>query len=233
MHEEILTKISEYVALGEEDDAIAAVEEAFDLGLDALTILNQGAAKGMDIVGEQYTAGEAFLPELVIAGDTMSAVIQIIFSRMSEEEKEKNKQGTIVIGQAKGDVHDIGKNVLCALLSVNGFDVIDLGIDVDVRTFAEKAQENKADIIGISTLLTTSLPYVSDTIRYITDTGNRDKYFYIVGGGPVTPEFAEKIGADGWGRNAMDGVALCKQLIARGNPGKGPIVLVNSEEEAG
>jgi len=231
MHEDILKQISEYVAMGEEDEAVASVEEAFSQGMDALTILNQGASKGMDIVGEQYATGEAFLPELIIAGDTMSAVIKVIFSHMSEEDREKNKQGVVVIGQAKGDVHDIGKNVLCALLSVNGFEVHDLGIDVDVKTFIEKAKEHNADIIGISTLLTTSLPYLSDTIQYINDTGNREKYFYIVGGGPVTPDFAKKIGADGWGRNAVDGVALCKQLISGGVPGKGQTVLVNSEVE--
>jgi len=229
MPEDILQKLSEYVACGEEEEALNAVEAAFAQGFDPLTILNQGAAKGMDIVSDQYNNGEAFLPELVIAGDTMSAVIKIIFSHMDAVEKEKNKQGTIVFGQARGDVHDIGKNVACALLAVHGFDVHNIGIDVEVKTFAEKALELKADIVAISTLLTTSMPYLEDTLQYIKDTGNREKFFYIVGGGPITPEFAARIGADGWGRNAVDCVNLCKRLMQRGNPGQGQTVIVDSE----
>ena len=232
MQAEILEKISGFVAIGDQREAVAAVEDAFARGLDALTILNKGAAKGLDIVGEQYADGEAFLPELVMAGDTMIAVIRIILSHMSEEEKENNKQGVVVIGQAKGDIHDIGKNLLSALLSVNGFGVIDLGVDVEVNTFVEKAEEHCADIIAISTLLTTSLHYVSDTIRHMTETGNRENYFYIVGGGPVTPGYAAAIGADGWGRNAIDGVELCKQLMARGSPGARSTVVVDSEAES-
>ena len=183
----------------------------------------------MDVVSEQYNNGEAFLPELVLAGDAMSRVIEVIFANMSQEEAAKSKQGVVVIGQAKGDVHDIGKNVVAALLAVNGFEVHDLGIDVEVKTFATKAQEVNADIVAVSTLLTTSLPYMSDIANYIRDTGNREKYNIIVGGGPVTPQFATDMGADGWSRNAFDCVELCKQLMARKTPGKGEIILIDSE----
>ena len=232
MQAEILKKICEFVAAGDVAEAVAAVEDAFARGLDALTILNKGAAKGLDIVGEQYAEGEAFLPELVMAGDAMIAVIKIIISYMSEEEKENNKQGLVVIGQAKGDIHDIGKNLLGALLSVNGFEVIDLGVDVEATSFVDKAIEHNADIIAVSTLLTTSLHYISDTMQYLTDSGNREKYFYIVGGGPVTPGYAATIGADGWGRSAIDGVELCKQLVAQGSPGTRRTVVVDSEADA-
>lgn len=184
----------------------------------------------MDVVSAQYSAGEAFLPELVLAGDAMSAVIEIIFENMSSEDAAASKKGVVVLGQAKGDVHDIGKNVVSALLAVNGFEVVDLGIDVEVKTFIEKAKEVNADIIGVSTLLTTSLPYLQDTLQYIKDTGNRDKYHFIVGGGPVTPEFAQKMGADGWSRTAFDCVEMCKKLVAEGKPGQGETLLVDSEE---
>ena len=227
--EEILKKISELVAEGEGEDAVEAVKEAFAAGIDAVTILNQGAAKGMDIVSEQYSSGEAFLPELVLAGDAMTEVIDVIFANMSKEEAAAQKQGVVVIGQAKGDVHDIGKNVVAALLSVNGFEVHDLGIDVPVKAFYDKAKEVGADIVAMSTLLTTSLPYLEDTLRYLVDTDTRDKYHFIVGGGPVTPEFAKKIGADGWSRNAFDCVELCRKLVAQGNPGKNGTLIVDSE----
>ncbi len=227
--EEILKKISQLVAEGEEDDSVEAVKEAIAAGIDPLVILNEGAAKGMDIVGEQYSNGEAYLPELVLAGDAMSAVIAVIFENMDNAQIEQSKVGTIVIGQAKGDVHDIGKNVVAALLAVNGFAVHDLGTDVPFKDFFTKGQEVGADIIAVSTLLTTSLPFLEDTLSYIRDTGNRENYRYIVGGGPVTSEFAKKIGADGWSRSAFDCVALCKSLMKVGTPGSFETVVVDSE----
>lgn len=227
--EEILLRISELVAQGEEDDSVEAVKKAISMGIDPLVILNEGAAKGMDIVGAQYTNGEAYLPELVLAGDAMTAVISVIFENMDKEQIEKSKVGTIVIGQAKGDVHDIGKNVVAALLAVNGFSVVDLGTDVPFKEFFEKAKEVSADIIAVSTLLTTSLPYLEDTVNYIRDTGNREKFRYIVGGGPVTSDFAKKISADGWSRTAFDCVELCKRLMKMGTPGTYETVLVDSE----
>lgn len=226
--EEILKKLSEAVAEGDEDIALELVNDALAAGVPPLTILNDGAAKGMDIVSDQYTAGEAYLPELVLAGDAMSRVIEVIFANMSVEEAASSKQGVIVIGQAKGDVHDIGKNVVSALLAVNGFEVHDLGVNVDVKQFLSKAKEVNADIVAVSTLLTTSLPYMSDILSYIRDTGNREKYRFIVGGGPVTPQFAESLGADGWSRNAFDCVSLCKELMARGG-GSGDILIIDSE----
>lgn len=227
--EEILKKISELVAQGEEDESVEAVKEAIAQGIDPLVILNDGAAKGMDIVGEQYSNGEAYLPELVLAGDAMSAVIGVIFENMDKEQIEKSKVGTIVIGQAKGDVHDIGKNVVAALLAVNGFSVHDLGTDVPFKEFFEKGKEVNADIIAVSTLLTTSLPFLEDTLSYIRDSGNREKFRYIVGGGPVTSDFAKKIGADGWSRSAFDCVELCKNLMKMSTPGSYETVIVDSE----
>ncbi len=230
-NEEILKKISELVAEGDGDEAVDAVKEAFAQGLDAVTILNKGASVGMDIVSEQYSSGEAYLPELVLAGDAMSEVIAVIFENMSAEDIAKSKQGVVVLGQAKGDVHDIGKNVVSALLSVNGFEVHDIGIDAPVKAFYEKAEEVDADIVGISTLLTTSLPYISDTLQYLKDTGTREKRFFVAGGGPVTPDYAAKAGADGWSRTAFDCVDMCKKLMAEYKPGKQDILIVDSEAE--
>lgn len=227
--EETLKKISELVAEGEAEEAVEVVAKALDEGADPLVILNEGAAKGMDIVSEQYSSGEAYLPELVLAGDAMSEVIELLFSKMDAKAQADSKAGTVVIGQAKGDVHDIGKNVVSALLAVNGFEVHDLGIDVPVKKFLEKAEEVNADIVLVSTLLTTSLPYLGDTLQYITDTGHRDEWYYGVGGGPVTTEFAKNIGADGWSRTAFDCVEMCKTLMKEHKPGDGTTLIIDSE----
>ncbi|MEA4872700.1 MAG: cobalamin-dependent protein [Synergistaceae bacterium] len=227
---EILEKIKFAVADGEEDVAMELVKAAIGAGIPPLTVLNEGAAKGMDLVGERYNVGEAFLPELVIAGDAMSAVMEEIMGNMSPEEIMTSKTGTVVIGQAKGDVHDIGKNVVAALLSVNGFEVHNLGTDVSVKTFIEKCREVHADIVAISTLLTTSLPFMADTVKYLEDSKLRDKVNIIVGGGPVTAEFAASIRADGWARSAIDAVELCKKIMQGKIGGQGEIIFVDSEK---
>jgi trimethylamine corrinoid protein len=229
MMQELLKKLSGLVAEGEAEDAVEAVKEALAKGIAPLTILHEGAAKGMDIISEQYNLGDAYLPELVLAGDAMTEVLAVLFANMDKAEVAASKVGTVVIGQAKGDVHDIGKNIVSALLSVNGFEVHDLGIDVPVKRFIEKAKEFNADIVLVSTLLTTSLPYLSDTLQYITDSGYRDKWFYAVGGGPVTPEFSKKIGADGWSRTAFDCVEMCKKMMTENKPGQGEFVQIDSE----
>ncbi|MEL7607996.1 MAG: cobalamin-dependent protein [Bacillota bacterium] len=227
---EILEKIKFAVADGEEDVAMELVKAAIGAGIPPLTVLNEGAAKGMDLVGERYNVGDAFLPELVIAGDAMSAVMEEIMGNMSPEEIMTSKAGTVVIGQAKGDVHDIGKNVVAALLSVNGFEVHNLGTDVSVKAFIEKCKEVHADIVAVSTLLTTSLPFMADTVKYLEDSNMRDKVNVIIGGGPVTAEFAASIRADGWARSAIDAVELCKKIMQGKIGGQGEIILVDSEK---
>ena len=229
--EEILKRIGDLVAEGEDEDALEAAKEAIAAGIPPMTVLTEGASKGMDKISEDYNNGEAFLPELVLAGDAMTAVIEYLFENMDEETAAGSKMGTVVFGQAKGDVHDIGKNVCAALLAVNGFEVHDLGTDVAPKQLVEAAVKYNADIVLCSTLLTTSLPYLADTLQYLEDTGNRDHTFYAVGGGPVTIEYATSVGVDGWSRTAFDCVEMCKKLMKECKPGKQDIVIVNSEAE--
>lgn len=229
MADDLMKRIAELVAEGDDEESVKLVKQAIAEGHRPLDVLSEGASKGMDIISAAYDEGEAYLPELVLAGDAMTAVIAEIFGAMDEAESAATKQGTVVIGQAKGDVHDIGKNVVSALLAVNGFEVIDLGIDVDVKSFYLTAVERKADIVAMSTLLTTSLPYMEDALHYFTDTGVRENFFYIVGGGPVTPEFAKNLGVDGWARSAFDCVELCKNLMSGKKPASGETVIVDSE----
>ncbi|MBQ0058974.1 MAG: cobalamin-dependent protein [Lachnospiraceae bacterium] len=228
--EEILKRIGDLVAEGEDDDAVEATREALEMGIDPMVILNDGANAGMEIISEQYNEGEAFLPELVLAGDAMSAVIEVLFENMDAEQAAASKIGTIVMGQAKGDVHDIGKNVCAALLAVNGFEVHDLGTDVTPKALVEEAEKVNADIILCGTLLTTSLPYLADVKQYVQDTGNGDKIFVGVGGGPVTPEFAKNMKADGWSRTSFDCVEMCKKLVGECKPNAQEMVYVNSED---
>ncbi|MDR2492681.1 MAG: B12-binding domain-containing protein [Coriobacteriales bacterium] len=228
--EELLALLGDAVADGDGDKAVDLAKEAFETGVDPMEVLNDGASKGLSIIGARYSSGDAYLPDLVGSGAAMSAVMDLIFAQ-TEGTASLDTQGVVIIGQSKGDIHDIGKNVVSALLAVNGFEVHDLGTDVSVKTFYEKALEHNADIIAMSSLLTTSLPFMDDMVRYVNDTGTRERFFCIVGGGPVTADFAESIGADGWGQSAFDCVELCKKLMARGNPGSGPTIKVDSQAE--
>ena len=212
--EEILAKIAEAIADGDEDEAVELVNKAFEMGLDPMTVLNKGAGVGMDKISEDYNNGDAFLPELVLAGDAMTAVNEVIFDQISKSGDANAKAGVIVIGQAKGDVHDIGKNVCSALLACNGFEVHDLGIDVPVKKFYDTALELNADIVAMSTLLTTSAYYQEELVKTLTKQGIRDDYKVIVGGGPITPDWTQKIGADGYSRTASLAVELCHRLLA-------------------
>ncbi len=229
MKEDLLKNLSMAIADGETDDGLRLVKEALDAGIPPLEILNEGAAKGMDIVNERYNEGEAFLPELMVSGDAMTDVIKVIFDAIKKEGGSVTKKGTIVIGQAKGDVHDIGKNIVSALLSVNGFEVHNIGVDAPVKKFIETAKEVNADIIAMSTLLTTSLPYMKDVVQYIEDSNQKDKYYFIIGGGPVTPDFAKNIKADGWARTGFDAVDLCKKLMERDKKDPRETVIFDSE----
>lgn len=220
------TQISEAIVEGDNSAALELVQQALDAGLPPLEILNEGATKGMEIIGDLFNEGEAFLPELVIAGDCMKEIVALVLSRMDSKDSANLQKATVIIGQASGDVHDIGKNVVAALLEVNGYQVIDLGTDVNPMDIVASAEQNKADIIACSTLLTSSMPFMEDIVAYLEDGGSRDKYHYIVGGGPVTAEFAKNIKADGWAKTAFDCVQLCNQLIDKGNATKGCETLV-------
>lgn len=213
MKAEILQKLINAILDGEETLAPKIAQEALDAGIPALEVLEQGAAKGLDILGERFVSGEAFLPELMLAGDAMSGILEVLSTTLTEQNKEQTRQGKVVIGTACGDIHDIGKNLVGAMLAVAGFEVHDLGIDVQPKDFVQKAKEVGATIIATSTLLTTSLPYLQDIVQYLQDAGIRDKYFYVVGGGSVTADWVRMSGADGFGYNVNDAVEVCKRLV--------------------
>jgi methanogenic corrinoid protein MtbC1 len=164
-------------------------------------------------IGDKFGRLELFLPEMMMAANAAKAIIAVIDPILKEKEQSGASFGRVVIGTVAGDVHDIGKNMVSVMLQVNGFEVIDLGTDVPVNTFLSSARSQEADIIAISSLLTTSLPYVKDVLAVLSETDEKDRFKVMVGGGPLTSEWAEEHGADGYGKDASEAVTLARKLI--------------------
>lgn len=211
----LLDTVVEKVLAGDAEEAAKAAKAAAEAGVEPMTIMQDGVAKGMDKINALFNELKAFIPELMRAGEAAKACMEVIKPFIKSDTSDIFVTGTIVIGTVEGDVHDIGKNLVCTVLTASGFKVIDLGMDVKAKEFVAKAEEFNADFIGMSSLLTNSLPYQKDVIEFLKDSGIRDKYYVIVGGGPVTPDFAEEIGADGYARLATEAVELCRKLATK------------------
>lgn len=209
---EVLEKLCNAVIQGDEEAARATAELAVEAGIGPGAAIEQGLKKGIDIIGERWSRFECFLPEVMMAVAAMKAGMSVLLSRMSASEREKQTLGTIIIGTVVGDIHDIGKNIVSAGLSAAGFQVHDIGIDVQPRLFIEKAEELKADFIALSCLLTPSMYYQKDVIEELKARGIRDKYYVVIGGGPITSQWVREIGADGYGKDYKCAVEVCKQL---------------------
>lgn len=212
---EIVKKLYDAVIEGESEDAVVAAKESIAAGLDPLSVIREGIQSAMDEMGVQFEEGEAFLPELMLAGDAATEAMNLLLAKIREDGGDAAEAGTVVLGVMAGDHHDIGKNLVKAVLAANSFKVIDLGIDVTVKQFIETAGKENADIIACSTLITTSLPYQKELIEMLGAMGLREKYQVILGGGPVTPQWTTMIKADGYSNTASECVELCKQLIGR------------------
>jgi methylmalonyl-CoA mutase cobalamin-binding domain/chain len=191
----------------------AAVKVALAAGWKPLVIINSGCQPAMDTVGELFYRGEAFLPDLIKAGRAMTAALDVLLPSLQSEESALVQQGRMVLCTVKSDMHDIGKSLVKTMLAVSGFEITDLGVNVPTKEILQVAKSIDADIIGTSSLLTTSLFYQEELIRYATELGLRDRFYFIVGGGSVTPEFAREIGADGWARSAAGATELCRKLV--------------------
>ena len=211
--QEALDGLKLAVVEGDEEDAASFAEQALDAGLKAMEIIKGAINPAMDDVGQAFEDGEAFLPELILAGDAARAALDLIVPTISPEDLEGAVQGKVVIGTIFGDAHDIGKNIVAAILAAHGIEIIDLGINVSPKQYIEAALAEDADIIAISSLITTSLPYHREVINTLTDRGEREKFFVIVGGGPVTAEWTEEIGADGYGRDARDAAIVVTEIL--------------------
>jgi trimethylamine corrinoid protein len=212
---EILENLSSAIVEGDAEKARKNAQEALQSKMDPLKAVDEGLSKGMAVVGERFEKGDAFLPELLMAADSFGAAMEVLKPEIEAQKKQVTKAGTVVIGTVKSDVHNIGKNIVATVLETNGFEVVDIGIDNPSLKFIEEAQKAKADVIALSSLMTTTMPGQKEVIETLKDLKVRDKFFVIVGGGPVSQEWADKIGADGYGSSAVQAVGLVKNLMAR------------------
>lgn len=211
---EIFDKLKEGIIAYDKEAVEKAAKEAVDEGLDILEAIDV-LTTAIREIGEKYAEGVVFLPELMMAGDTMKAGMAVFEPKLKEMKKEVKEIGTVVIGTVEGDIHEIGKSIVGTMLTTAGFKVIDLGMDVSTEDFLKAAEENNIDIVGLSALMTTTMLKQKDVIEYFKEKGVRDKYKIIIGGGPVTKEYAEEIGADGYGKDADGAVDLAKKLLAK------------------
>jgi len=209
--EEILEDLRQAVLTYDSDRARRAAEEAIEAKVHPLKAIEEGLAPAIREVGERYHRYEIYLPHVIIAADVMTVAMQILEAALPKDEVPKRKG--IVIGTVEGDIHEIGKNVVAMMLKVAGFEVYDLGVDVKVSTFIDKAQANDAEVIAMSSLMTTSMPNMGELIDELNSTNMREKYKVVVGGGPVTQWYAEKIGSDGFGRDGDEAVEMVRRLL--------------------
>lgn len=211
--EAIVQEISEFLQKGRAKNVKALVQQALDEGVNPKEILNDGLLSGMMIVGEKFKNNQVFVPEVLVTARAMSAGISILEPKLVEVGNEP--VGKAVIGTVKGDLHDIGKNLVIMMLKGAGFEIYDIGVDVDATAFADKAEEVGADIIGMSALLTTTMPNMQEVMDVLKERGIRDKYIVMIGGAPVNESFAEQIGADYYTPDAASCAEVAKQAMQK------------------
>lgn len=210
---QILVDLCQKTISGDTNGIQAVCKQALDSGMEALDILENGISQGMDIVGKRFETGEAFLPELLLAADSFSSAMEVLEPVIKADKKNIAKIGKVLLATVKGDVHTLGKNILATVLETNGFEVVDLGVDQGTLNIIEAAEKNNVDVIGLSAVMTTTMPYQKELISTLGEMGLRDKFIVLVGGGPVSQKWADEIGADGYGKTAMDAVSIASQQI--------------------
>jgi len=211
--DELFDAMARSIIEGDAETAAGLAKQAVELGVDPLDAINQGYVKGINCVGDEFARETMFLPELVMAGEAMKGAIGILEPEMVKEGVARQIHGKVVMAAAHGDIHDIGKSLVGTMLSAHGFQVFDLGVDVPVATVIEKAREVDADIVGVSALLTTTMVGQREVIEALRESGLRSRVKVMVGGAPVTPDWAEEIGADAFGEDAIRAVAIARELM--------------------
>jgi 5-methyltetrahydrofolate--homocysteine methyltransferase len=208
----VLRQIGEKLYGGDANGVATLVKQALDEGLSAGQVLTDGLVTGMDRVGVDFRGGELFVPEVLIAARAMHAGMDIVKPLLAESDVQS--AGKVIVGTVSGDLHDIGKNLVVMMLEGGGFEVVDVGVDVAPAKFVEVIKAEKPDVIGMSALLTTTMPSMKKTIEAISAAGVRDGVKIMIGGAPVTQEYANEIGADGYAPDAASAVDLVRTLIA-------------------
>ena len=203
---DVLKQLFDNVLQGNAAATAEAAQKGLEQKMSPLEMIEQGMTPAIKEVGDRFGKGEMFLPEMVSSAEAMEAALQVLEPHFGKEEGQK--KGRVLIATVQGDIHDIGKNIVIALLKVNGYEVIDIGRDVPSTVIVDKAVDLGVEIIGLSGLLTTSLPMMRDVIQMLTQDGVRDRFKIIIGGGPTSQAFADQIGADGYGETAFSAVTL-------------------------
>jgi corrinoid protein of di/trimethylamine methyltransferase len=213
MSEGLFKQMAQAVIEGDDDEATALAKRGLEQGVDPLEAINRGFTAGMDVVGELYSSGEYFLPDLILGGEAMKAALAVLEPALKASGQAREVLGTVVLGTVKGDIHEIGKSLVGSMLSASGFEVLDLGIDVDAGEFVAKARGHAADIVALSALLTTTMLHQQDVIEHLAEAGLRGRVRVMVGGSPVTQGWADQIGADGFAEDAAGAVVVAKKLM--------------------
>ena len=208
----ILEDIQNCVLDGELDEIKDLVQKAVDEGIDPTTIINDGLIGGMNIVAPLFKSGEMFVPEVMESADTMNEGMQVVKPLITDADMPT--KGKVIIGTVNGGLHDIGKNLVVLMMESRGYTVVDMGVDVKEEQFVAGIKEHKPDIVGMSSLLTTTMMKIDDTVKLINESGLRDQVKIIIGGAPISQEFADDIGADGYSEDASTAVELCDRMMA-------------------
>jgi corrinoid protein of di/trimethylamine methyltransferase len=215
MTEEMFRKMAQSIIDGDSEAAMALANESITGGVDPLEAISLGFVAGVNTVGDAFGRGEAFLPELVMAGEAMKAAVAILDPELKRRGSQRQMLGKIVIGTVEGDIHEIGKSLVATMLGASGFEVFDLGVDTPGDKLIGKALEVNADILAMSALLTTTMVRQREVIEELEKEGLRERIKVIVGGAPVTRDWVTTIRADGYSEDAIGAVALAKKLLGR------------------
>lgn len=208
----VLEYVKNSVIKGDDEQVVKDVNMAIDMKEDPISIINKGLIEGMNVVGSRFKAEEMFVPEVLMSAQAMAAGVEVVQPLIKEG--DITNKGTIVLGTVKGDLHDIGKKLVAIMFDSNGYNVVDIGFDVPAEKFVEAVKENNAQIVGLSALLTTTMPEMKTVIDTLKEAGLREKVKVIIGGAPVTEEFSDEIGADGYSPDAGSATQLADRLLA-------------------
>jgi corrinoid protein of di/trimethylamine methyltransferase len=214
MSNDLYSQLANSLIDGDPDATEALTRQALAAGIEPMAIIKEGLMPGMNSVGDKFSCGEYFLPDLIIAADGMKKAMELLEPELRARRQTVESAGTVVLGTVKGDIHEIGKSLVATMLSANGFKVFDLGVNVPNADFIAKVKETDANIVGLSALLTTTMTVQKEIISELENAGLRGKVKVIVGGAPVTRGWAKEIGADGYAEDAMGAVQLARQLLS-------------------
>ena len=208
-----LNQISEAIIQLKWDEIAELTNKALKADISPLDILNKGLVPGISVIGAKFRSGEVFLPEVLLSARTTKTALDILLPILSRQ--GASSMGRVAVGTVAGDVHDIGKNIVISMLEGNGFEVMDIGIDIEPQKFVEVVRDNDLHILGLSALLTSTMPMLEETLEALKEAGLRQKVKVMIGGAPITQAYADQVGADGYGEDAVSAVEIAKALIGK------------------